>query len=82
MAVSHVDVSVPTIKEKPACFFFLLLFTAFVGWHLVFLTSGLCWDWRGQNPSGWEGLLGGRPPESISVFIKHEDWDLGFYKLH
>lgn len=49
MAVSHMDKSVPTSKEKPVCFFFLLLFAAFVGWHLVFFTSGLCWGWRGWN---------------------------------
>lgn len=82
MAMSHVDLSVPTITEKPVCFFFLLLFTAFVGWHLVFFTSGLCWDWRRQNRSGWEGLLGGKPPEGISIFIKREDGDLCFYRLH
>lgn len=52
------DVCVATTKEKPVCFFFPLLFTAFVGWHLEFFTSGLCWGWQGQNQSGWEGLLG------------------------
>lgn len=84
MAVSHVDVSVPAIKEKPVCLFFLLLFTAFVGWHLLFFTSGLCWGWRGQTWSGWEGLLGGEPPEGISVFIKRADGVRGlcFYKRH
>lgn len=78
MAVSHVDVSVPAMKGKPVCFFFLLLFTAFVGWSLVFFTSGLCWDWRGQNRRGWEGLLAGKPPEGISVFIKREDGTSAF----
>lgn len=80
--MSRVDVYVATIKEKLVCFFFLLLFTAFVGWHLEFFTSGLCWGWQGQNQSGWEGRLGGEPPEGIPVFIKHGDRDLCFYKLH
>lgn len=73
MAVSHVDVSVPMIREKPVRFSSVLLFTACVGWHLAFFTSGLCWDWRGQSRGGWEGPLGGKPPEGISVFIKRED---------
>lgn len=82
MAVSRVDESVPTSKEKPVCFFFLLPFAAFVGWHLVFFTSGLCRGWRRRNQSGWEGLLGGEPPEGMSVFIKLGDGDFSFYKLH
>lgn len=41
-----------------------------------------CWGWRGLDPSGWEGLLGGEPPEGILVFIKQGDSDLCFYKLH
>lgn len=49
--------------------------------HLVFFASGLVGVGEGgRNPSGWEGLWGGEPPEGISVFIKHGDRDLCFCK--